>query len=89
MKYDGIKLIRISYHAFEQCAERGCSEEEVLKAITECGWQKAKKERLECKMEFPYKQVWNGRYYVNKEVRPIFVNEETEIVVITVYVYYS
>jgi len=31
---------------------------------------------------------WNGKLYATKQVRPIFVAEETEIVVITVYAYY-
>lgn len=32
--------------------------------------------------------TWNEKWYLNKEVRPIFVDEEEEIVVVTVYVYY-
>jgi len=43
---------------------------------------------LECRREFPYGQDWNGRFYVAKQVRPIFVEEATEIVVVTVYVYF-
>ena len=33
--------------------------------------------------------TWNNRYYAMKQVRPIFVDEPDEIVVVTVYVYYS
>lgn len=32
--------------------------------------------------------MWNKRVYTTKQVRPIFVEESNEIVVITVYVYY-
>ena len=32
--------------------------------------------------------MWNGIYYPTKQIRPIFVDEPTEIVVVTVYVYY-
>lgn len=31
---------------------------------------------------------WNDTFYEIKQVRPIFVEEEVEIVVVTVYVYY-
>ena len=38
--------------------------------------------------EFPYNAVWNGTFYAVKRVRPIFVEEATEIVVVTVYTYF-
>jgi len=44
--------------------------------------------RLECFKEFPFHAVWNGKYYQTKRVRPIFVEEELEIVVVTVYTYF-
>ena len=39
-------------------------------------------------MNFPFNSEWNGRWYRTKQVRPIFVEEEEEIVVVTVYTYY-
>ncbi len=39
-------------------------------------------------MDFPYGRLWNGTTYSTKRVRPIFVDEAEEIVVITVYTYY-
>jgi hypothetical protein len=38
---------------------------------------------------FLFNRKWNERLYANKEVRPIFVEEADEIVVVTVYTYYS
>jgi len=38
--------------------------------------------------DFPYGKQWNGVFYGTKQVRPIFVEEAEEIVVVTVYVYY-
>ena len=35
----------------------------------------------------PRCQLWNGKSYATKQVRPIFVEESIEIVVVTVYVY--
>jgi hypothetical protein len=32
---------------------------------------------------------WNKRLYATKEIRPIFVEQADEIVVVTVYTYYS
>ena len=89
MRYDGAKSIVLSFHAIEQCKERGTNEEEVIKAIKECKWILAKKNRLECKISLPCDKTWNGHFYVNKEVRPIFVDEVDEILVVTVYVYYN
>jgi hypothetical protein len=34
---------------------------------------------------FPYDKEWNGKVYVTKRVRPVFVEEAAEIVVVTVY----
>jgi hypothetical protein len=38
--------------------------------------------------DFPFGQDWNGKVYATKQVRPVFVDEPGEIVVITVYTYY-
>ena len=39
-------------------------------------------------MDFPFGREWNRRWYATKQVRPVFVDEPVEIVVVTVYVYY-
>ena len=44
--------------------------------------------RFECQKDFPYRQEWNGKIFATKRVRPIFVEEPKEIVVVTVYTYY-
>jgi len=51
-------------------------------------WQPAELVRLECKKDFLFENEWNKRYYKVKQVRPIFAEEEAEIVVVTVYTYY-
>ena len=43
--------------------------------------------RLDCRKNFPYGKEWNGKVYATKQVRPIFVEEARELVVITVYTY--
>ncbi|MCX6150845.1 MAG: hypothetical protein NTX22_09995 [Ignavibacteriales bacterium] len=68
--------------------KRGFSFQEVEATIRNSTWQKSGMDRLECKKDFTYNGLWNNNYYKIKQVRPIFVDEENEIVVITVYTYF-
>ncbi len=83
-----MKPIRCSEHARENMLYRGATEQEVIDAIQTATWMPADKGRWECRKNFTYNQVWNGRFYATKQVRSIFVEEADEIVVVTVYVYY-
>jgi hypothetical protein len=83
-----MKPIRPSEHARENMHYRGATEQEVIEAIRTALWAPAELGRLECRKDFAYGQEWNGRFYATKQVRPIFVEEADEIVVMTVYVYY-
>lgn len=83
-----MKPIRLSAHAAGYMASRGFSIQDVEVAIREQPWQPAANGRLECRSDFPYNRVWNGRQYSIRQVRPVFVEERTEIVVVTVYTYY-
>ena len=47
--------------------------------------QRAEQKRTK---DFPFAADWNGRTYATKQVRPVFVDEPNEIVVVTVYTYY-
>lgn len=38
--------------------------------------------------DFPFHDQWNGKRYATKQVRPVFVEDPDEIVVITVYTYF-
>ena len=82
------KPIRLSGHAGEQLRFRGGTEQEVIETIRAAPWQPAELGRLECLKEFTFNAEWNRKRYATKRVRPIFVDEAHEIVVITVYVYY-
>jgi hypothetical protein len=83
-----MKPIRLSAHAAEQLDRRGTTREEVVETVVSSAWQPAELGRLECKKEYTYEAVWNKKYYRTKQVKPVFVEEENEIVVITVYTYY-
>ena len=60
-----------------------------MEAITNEQWESASMGRLECRKDFSFGMEWNGKIYAVKQVRPIFVDERDEIVVVTVYTYYS
>lgn len=88
MDTENEKPIRLSAHARCYFGRRGFSESEVVEAIRTVMWQPARSDRLEAIKDFPYNGEWNGSYYVTKRVRPVFVDEPDEIVVLTVYTYY-
>jgi hypothetical protein len=69
-------------------SKRGFTVAEVEEAIRTSPWGTAELGRLECRKDFPYGKEWNGKVYSTKQVRPVFVEEAAEIVVITVYTYY-
>jgi hypothetical protein len=83
-----MKPIRLSAHALSYVDNRGFTVSEVEQAIRESQWQPAELGRLECRKTFQFEQDWNQKLYVTKEVRPIFVEESDEIVVVTVYTYF-
>ena len=82
------KPVRLSGHAQQQLGARGASIQEVVEAISTEPWQPAELGKLECRKDFVYNALWNQRQYETKQVRPVFVEEPGEIVVVTVYVYY-
>lgn len=72
---------RASWPIAGQCGKRWSKPSGRCHGVAELG-------RLECRKDYPFHAVWNGVHYSTKQVRPIFVDEPEEIVVVTVYVYY-
>ena len=83
-----MKPIRLSEHALRYTSKRGFTIPEIEETIRTSPWMPAELGRLDCRRNFPYGKEWNGKVYATKQVRPIFVEEAGEIVVITVYTYY-
>ena len=83
-----MKPIRLIPHALEQCAERGATEAEVREAIERGNREPAKKGRFMYRANFQYNRLWQGQFCRIKQVAPVVAEEETEIVVITVYTFY-
>ncbi len=82
------KPVRLTKHAAGYRTIRGFSFGEVETAIRNGTWRPAAHGRMETDLDTEYDSDWNGRHYETKAIRPIFVDEPEEIVVITVYVYY-
>jgi hypothetical protein len=83
-----MKPIRLSAHALGHTTRRGFTIGEVEQAIRTQLWEPAPLGRFECRMDLAFRREWNGKFYSTKQVRPIFVDEESEIVVVTVYTYF-
>jgi len=82
------KPIRFTKHASGYFSRRGFTAAEVEAAIRTATWGPAELGRHHCFKNFPFDAVWNGRHYATKQVRPVFIEAPTEIIVITVYTYY-
>ena len=83
-----VKPIRLSNHALRYMNKRGFTIAEVEDAIRTSPWARAELRRVDCRKDFPYGKEWNGKIYATRQVRPVFVEEAGEIVVVTVYTYY-
>ncbi len=83
-----MKAIRLTAHAVEQCAERGASQAEVREAIEHGIREPAKRGRFVCRLNFQYGAEWQDKFYAIKQVAPVAVEEQNEIVVVTVYTFY-
>lgn len=83
-----MKPVRLSQHAAGYRERRGFTEGEVEEGIRTCPWEPAELGRFECRLNLPYGKEWHGKTYQTKQVRPIFVEQADEILVVTVYTYY-
>lgn len=82
------KPILFSYHAREQMAERGATEEEVVDTIRTGEEVPAKRGRQGYRKNYQYNRLWGERYYLTKQVLAIVAEEADAFVVITVYTFY-
>jgi len=85
----GQKPIRLTNHARARLLERDVSENEVKETIAHSRWQLAEHRRYTCARRFRFEAEHLGKWYNYKDVVPIFVEEVDEIVVITVYSFFS
>ncbi len=83
-----MKSIRITVHATEQCQERGATEEEIKQAIEKGVREPAQHGRFMYRLNFQYNAQWQRKFYAIKQVAPVVVEEQDEIIVVTVYTFY-
>lgn len=83
-----MKPIRLTKHALEQCLERGTNEDEVKLSIEKGVPEPVKMGRLLYRYNLPFGGEWQNQYYAIKQVASVIKEEDTEIVVITVYTFY-
>lgn len=82
-----MKII-LSNHALASCEKRGISSDEVMLAIEKGTEEPAKLNRTMFGLNPEYNSIWEGRFYKVKQVAPVVIEEDNEIIVITVYAYY-
>jgi hypothetical protein len=80
--------VKFSAHALSYTKRRGFTTAEVELTIQTAPWEPADAGRMQCRKDFPFAAEWNRKFYATKQVRPIFVEEPAEIVVVTVYTYF-
>lgn len=85
------KPIRLTRHARLRAIQRSATETEIRETIRTSQWQPAHGSRWCAQKKFTFNNVSpvNQQFYHNKIVEPVFAEETTEIVVITVKVYYT
>ncbi len=76
-------------HAKERTIERGATEDEIQMVLSAGNEVQVKKDRKGKETVFEYEREWLGKVYPQKKVRVIYVEENEEIIVITVKVYYG
>ena len=82
------KQVKFTTHSLDRISKRGTSKEEIIQAILNGKREPAKDNKIICRLNFPYNQIWIDTNYTIKQVAPVFVEEENEIIVITVYTYF-
>ena len=81
--------IRFPDHVRTRVARRGTTEDEIAEVLAKGLPDIARPGRRAKSLIYPFGRAWGGRTYEQKKVRVIYVLEEDDTVVVTVYVYYG
>ena len=76
--------VRLHPHAVERLAERGAIESEVIATVENGERFPAKLGRQGFRRNFVYNAEWRGRFYANKQVEAIAVEENGWLVITAV-----
>ena len=80
--------IKFLKHAKIRMKERGASSKEVLLTIENGEKFTAKFERVGFRRNFPFHKTWQGKFYNTKQIEAYTVQEETDLIILTVIVKY-
>ena len=83
-----MKPIIFSPHAREKMLDRAATESEVEAAIRKGAPEPTRKGRLMFRKNFPFNGYWRGKHFAIKQVAPVVSEEEDQLVVVTVFVFY-
>ncbi|MFZ5908526.1 MAG: DUF4258 domain-containing protein [Chloroflexota bacterium] len=86
-----MKQIRFSRHASQRMLIRGATESEVKETIHTSKWSPALENKQQARRTYKFEQPSpiSQQVYKSKTVHAIFVEENDEIIVVTVMVYYG
>ncbi len=81
--------VQIEPHALERAEERGTNSAEIQDVLENGTEITARGQRKGKARVFDFKQKRLGKYYEHKRVEVIYVEENNQIVTVTVYVFYG
>ncbi len=82
------KPIVFTTHALTRMRERGARHEDVREAIRIGEREPAQRGLFSYRLNVEFKREWDGRYYGVQQVVPIVAEEESRLVVVTVYTFF-
>jgi hypothetical protein len=82
-------MIQIDPHTLARAEERGASLSEIKEVLKSGKEETAKEKRRRKSKVFLFQKERNGRFYEQKKIDVIFVEEGNKLVTITVYVFYG
>ncbi len=81
--------IQIDPHALSRMPHRGVTEVEVITVLERGQAVAAQGSRRAKELVFSHEKEWAGRYYPEKKVKVVYMEEEDKMVVVTVLAYYG
>ena len=69
--------------------ERGATEEEIMAVLSKGMAFTATAGRKAREMVFPFNALWQGKFYPQKKLRVIYIEQGDDLIVITVYTYFG
>ena len=81
--------VTIIDHARDRMRERGATEDEVMATLSKGTELRAAGGRKVKELVFSFNAVWQGKPYPQKKLRVIYMEQDNDIIAITVYTYFG